>query len=90
MKNLRKLFTLALVLIMLVSVLVLPAMAATVEHDHDHECEAASEIQPRYPLGPCYYCSSDTTYYGMQSINGVLHVIGKCTSCGRLSFFPYD
>lgn len=85
MKNLRKLFTLALALMMLVSVFTLPAMAATVEHDH--ECEATSEIQPRYAIGPCFYCGGRTVYCGMKWIDEVLYTITECTVCGQTCKF---
>ncbi|MDO5154288.1 MAG: hypothetical protein Q4D50_13165 [Eubacteriales bacterium] len=78
MKNLRKLFTLALALMVLVSVFTLPAMAATVEH----ECEAASEIQPRYPIFQCScggaarFVKHDTDLVGDFS----LYI---CDTCGK-------
>lgn len=87
MKNLRKLFTLALALMMLISVFTLPALAATVEHDHDHACETTSEIQPRYAIGPCLYCGGVTTYSGMQMIDGVRYTVAKCVECGKTSLF---
>lgn len=86
MKNLRKLLTLVLALTILVSVFALPAMAATTEHDHEHEC--ANEVQPRYAIGPCSLCGTNTNFYGFTTVNGIRYTIGKCPSCGAFSYFP--
>lgn len=87
MKTLKKSVAFALALVILASVLVLPAMAAPVEHHHECEaaCEAADVAQPRYYIGLCYYCGGVTVYQGT-ALNG--DVIGKCTICGKLSYFP--
>lgn len=82
MKNLRKLFTLVLALMILVSVFTLPAMAATVEHDH--ECEAASEIQPRYPVALCIECGGTTTFLGYRVEAGHTYAKLKCNDCGYI------
>lgn len=87
MKTLKKSVAFALALVILASVLVLPAMAAPVEHHHKCEaaCEAADAVQPRYYIGLCNYCGGVTVYYGMLDATTV---IGKCTICGKLSYFP--
>ncbi len=86
MKKLRKTVTLLLALVTLLSVFAMPAMAAGAAHDH--ACDCQSEIQPRYAIGPCYYCGGRTVYSGMSNESGKLVTIATCISCGRTCYFP--
>ncbi len=86
MKKLRKTVTLLLALVTLLSVFAMPAMAAGAAHDH--ACESQSEIQPRYAIGPCYYCGGRTVYSGMTTDDDKnLITIATCLSCGRTCYF---
>ncbi len=86
MKKLRKTVTLLLALVTLLSVFAMPAMAAGAAHDH--VCDCQSEIQPRYAIGPCYYCGGRTVYSGMElGADKNWYTIATCLSCGRTCRF---
>ncbi len=88
MKLFKRMFTLTLAILMLMSVAALPAMAVGTECDHCHECAEVNEVQPRYAIGPCYYCGGTTVFYATdRDSDGNLRTIAKCTVCGALCYF---